>query len=335
MRRPLFPSRARSKPRVWSPVAIVLVAFATSARADDASQWVAHVAQAARQLNYTGTVVNQIVTPNGGAKFEMFSLVHMNENGREYEKLVSLDGPAREVVRSMGEVRLYFPDSKIVRVVPRTFRNAFPSLSPEQQKSLTQYYDFKIVSGERVNGHAAEIAVFEPKDGFRFGHRFWSDSATGLLLKARMTNERGEVIEQFAFTDITVNAKVSRAMVEPSWPAVPPDWQVMETAAGDVAPNETGWAVTRVPPGFSKVTEGFRQLRGHRDPVAHLVFSDGLVAISVFVEPFTAAPSTLGSKNQGGLNAFSVKVDDQLVTVMGEAPAVTIRQIGNSVVRRQ
>jgi sigma-E factor negative regulatory protein RseB len=149
-------------------VAWALFTFASSARADDAAQWVARVAQAARQLNYVGTIVYQ-----QGARVETSRLTHLSDNGREYEKLVNLDGPAREVVRTLGEVRIYYPDAKMVRIEPRTFRNAFPSLSPEQQKSLTTFYDFRLVTGERVGGHSADVAIFEPKDGLRYGHRFW------------------------------------------------------------------------------------------------------------------------------------------------------------------
>jgi sigma-E factor negative regulatory protein RseB len=312
-----------------APAALLVFTLTPAARAEDAAQWLARVGQAARQMNYIGTIVYQ-----RGGRVETSRIVHMYDNGREAEKLVSLDGPAREVVRSQNEVRFYYPELKVVRVEPRTFKNAFPSLSAEQQKSLAQFYDFKIVAGERVGGKAAVIAVFEPRDGLRYGHQFWSDSATGLLLKARVMNERGEVVEQFAFTDLSVNAKIDRAMVEPSWPQVPPDWQVKETSAGDVAPHETGWTVSRVPPGFTKIMEGFRKLRGRREPVAHLVFSDGLVAISVFVEPVAAAPAPTGMTQQGGLNVYSVKQNDHLVTVLGEAPGVTVRQIGNSIARR-
>ncbi len=49
--------------------------------------------------------------------------------GSEFEKLVNLEGPAREVIRRNGEVRCYYPDAKVIRIEPRTFRNAFPSLS--------------------------------------------------------------------------------------------------------------------------------------------------------------------------------------------------------------
>jgi sigma-E factor negative regulatory protein RseB len=312
-----------------APAALLLFTLAPATRAEDAAQWLARVGQAARQMNYVGTIVYQ-----RGGRVETSRIVHMYDNGREWEKLVSLDGPAREVVRTQNEVRFYYPEAKIVRVEPRTFKNAFPSLSAEQQKSLTQFYDFRIIAGERIGGKAAVIAVFEPRDGLRYGHQFWSDSATGLLLKARVMNERGEVVEQFAFTDLLVNAKIERAMVEPSWPQVPPDWTVKETSAGDVALHETGWTVSRVPPGFTKIMEGFRKLRGRRDPVAHLVFSDGLVAISVFVEPSVSGAAPPGMTQQGGLNVYSVKQNDHLVTVLGEAPGVTVRQIGNSIAKR-
>jgi sigma-E factor negative regulatory protein RseB len=98
--------------------------------------------------------------------------------------------------------------------------------------------------------------------------------------------------------------------------------------------QDTGWVVTRIPPGFSKIVEGYRKLRGRREPVAHLVFSDGLVSISVFVEPLMSSSPPAGVLRQGGLNVYSLRQDDYLITVMGETPGATVRQIAHSVVRR-
>ena len=311
--------------------ALLLLALSQVVHAEDAAQWLARAAQAARTLNYVGTIVYQI-----GPKTETSRLAHLVDNGVELEKLVNLDGPAREVVRTQSEVRYYYPDQKTVKVEPRTFRNVFPSLSPEQQRSLSQFYDFRVVTGERVGGRAAEVVSFEPRDGLRYAHRFWSDTATGLLLKARVMNERGDVVEQFAFTDLSVNAAVDRALVDPSWPKAPPDWTVREASGGDVKQQDTGWIVARIPPGFAKIMEGVRKLRGRPDPVAHLVFSDGLVAISVFVEPLPPPPTpSTGSQQQGGLSIYSVRLDDHLITAIGEAPGVTVRQIANSVQPRR
>ncbi len=295
----------------------------------EAMQWLARAAQAARSLNYTGTIVYQ-----SGGRVETWRLVHQNEGGIELEKLTSLDGPAREVIRSAEEVRYFYPEAKLVRVEPRTFRNVFPSLSADQVRNLTHYYNYRAVSGERIAGHAARIVAFEPKDGLRYGHKFWSDTATGLLLKAQLLNEKGEVVEQFSFTDVAVNARIDRDMVKPSFPPVPADWEVRESSRNDVANDDTGWAVSRLPPGFAKIMEGYRKLRGKREPVAHIVFSDGLVAVSVFIEPMNVTQTQIGLSRQGGLNIYTLRNDAFLVTVLGEVPPVTIRQIAQSVARR-
>ena len=43
------------------------------------------------------------------------------------------------------------------------------------------------------------------------------------------------------------------------------------------------------------------------------------------------SPATL---RQGALNVYSLKLDDHLVTVLGEVPVATVRQIAQSVARR-
>ena len=132
---------------------------------------------------------------------------------------------------------------------------------------------------------------------------------------------------------MTIDARIDRDIVKPTWPVAPPGWQVRQLGPGEGDATDTGWTVSRIPPGFVKIVEGFRRLRGARE-VAHLVYSDGLVAVSVFVEPVGGAPHPIGLSTQGGINVYVRQLDDNLVTVLGEVPAVTVRQIANSVARR-
>jgi sigma-E factor negative regulatory protein RseB len=316
--------------RPVATIAFAALAIAPAALAEDASAWLARAAVAAKDLNYVGTIVYQ-----RGPRVEISRLVHLNDRGNELEKLVNVDGPAREVIRSQGEVRYYYPDAKLIRVEPRAFRNAFPSLSIQEQKALTDYYDVRKAEVARVAGLDAQAWEFEPKDGLRFGHKFWVDAATGLLLKARIINDRGEIVEQFAFNDLAIGAKVDREMVRPTWNAAPPDWHVLQSALGDIDSRDTGWVVGRLPPGFSKIVEGYRTLRDRREPVVHLVYTDGLVAVSVFIEKVEATrPRPVGHSHQGSINVFVRPVDDRVVTALGEVPSATVRQIANSVARR-
>ncbi len=143
------------------------------------------------------------------------------------------------------------------------------------------------------------------------------------------------MIEQFAFTDLAIGARIDRDMVKPSWSATPADWQLKQGgSAGDAVLHDTGWVVNRVPPGFAKIGESFRLLRGKRDPVAHLVYSDGLVAVSVFIEPLSTTPRSGGLHAAGRPQRLQLRLGDYLVTVLGEAPARTVRQIAYSVARR-
>ena len=180
-----------------------------------------------------------------------------------------------------------------------------------------------------------QVVVFEPKDGLRYGHRFWSDGATGLLLKARVLNERGEPIEQFAFTDLTINARIERAMVEPSWPVVPPDWKVLESAAGDVVlagHRLDGRAdAAGIREDHGRLPQAARTPRARR---ASRLFRRPRLRSACSSSRSRRRRRPPGFLQKGGLNVYSVKQDDHLITVMGETPGATVRQIAHSVTRR-
>ena len=259
--------------------------------------------------------------------------MHLNEGGNEFEKLVNLDGPAREVIRSKGEVRCYYPDAKVVRIEPRTFRNAFPSLSAQQQKALTEYYDLRKAEADRVAGLDVQAWIFEPKDGLRYGQKLWFERVTGLLLKARIS-ERAQRTRRAVYVHRHDDRRQDRSRHgEADLAPEPPAWQIRDAGPVETDATDTGWVVRGAPPGFSRVAEGYRTLRGKRSPVAHIVYSDGLVAVSVFVEPASGV-HPVGLLQQGSVNVFVRDADGYVVTVLGEAPATTIRQIANSVTHR-
>jgi negative regulator of sigma E activity len=47
-----------------------------------------------------------------------------------------------------------------------------------------------------------------------------------------------------------------------------------------------------------------------------------------------ATPHPIGPLTQGGINVYIRPLDEYLVTVLGETPPGTVRQIANSVTRR-
>lgn len=302
------------------------LAFAETGAPVSGVAWLQKVANAARSLNYTGTFVYQY-----GDQVETSRIWHSVEGTRELEKLEVLDGPAREVIRTDDEVLCFYPDIKTVRVDKRRSK-PFPALLPEQLPSLTEYYTVRLGDKERVAGRDAQLLVLEPKDGLRYGHKFWADSATGLLLKARMINERKETVEQFAFTQVSIGGEVDKEALKPKYDAQGPGWTRDSSGIAEAAATDSGWIVGSFPAGFRKIMETKRKLPGRPTPVSHIVYSDGLAAISIFIEPLGAnARPVHGVSHQGAINIYSRPVADHMVTVLGEAPSATVVQMGRSV----
>ena len=68
----------------------------------------------------------------------------------------------------------------------------------------------------------AQALILEPRDEYRYGHKLWAELRSGLLLKARMLNENHQVIEQFHFTQVQINAPLTlRRRSSPAFPLPP------------------------------------------------------------------------------------------------------------------
>jgi sigma-E factor negative regulatory protein RseB len=302
---------------------------AAPAGAEDATAWLQRAADAARTLHYTGMIVYQ-----RGSNLEVSRLFHFSDASGEYEKVVSLAGPPAEIVRTNDEVACFYPDAKAVQLEPRSVHSFYPSLLPKQIATLRQNYSFQKAEQERIAGLQAQAYLFQPKDNLRYAQKLWADMASGLLLKARMLNEHNDPIEQFVFYEIQIGAKLDRDAVKATYAGNSPGWQVSSIDAGIGAVQNTGWEVKNLPPGYSKVSEGYRNLPGRQEPVAHLIFSDGLVSISVFIERLTGTPRRLGLQQEGTMNMFFRQWEDYLITVLGRAPGAAVRNIAFSVNRR-
>lgn len=289
----------------------------------EALAWLQKIASAARELSYSGTFVYQ-----HGDHVETSRITHYVDRTGEIERLETLDGPKREIIRNQDEIITYFAESRVIKRERRAARRTFPALLPEQLSTLTEFYNVRKGGQERIAGFDAQALVLDPRDEFRYGHKLWADVNSGLLLKAKMVNDRHQVVEQFHFTQLSIGPvskdQVRAGFVIPPLSARPPD-----PYAG---PSETGWVVRNQPAGFRKIIEMLRQRHDGKGQVAHLVYSDGLAAVSVFIEPL---PSTRqvpeGLLHQGAVHIYSRSMSDHLVTVLGETPAATVMQMANSV----
>lgn len=293
----------------------------------DVVSWLQKIAAAAKQLNYTGTFVYQ-----SGNHVETSRILHMVDQSGEHEKLETLDGLPREVIRNNEEIQCYLPDSKTVKVEKRRIAGAsFPALLPVQLSSLTENYVIRKGEQERIAGYDCQVLILEPKDGLRYGHKLWAEANSGLLLKATVL-DKNKVVEQFSFTQVSIGNPIDKELLKPKYAGKGADWHWDNSSLSNVASVDLGWQVKTQLPGFKKIMETRRTLPGKTFPVGQIVFSDGLVAVSVFIEPLNAnAKPVQGLSSQGAIHVYTRPVADHMVTVVGETPAATVMQIGDSV----
>jgi sigma-E factor negative regulatory protein RseB len=78
-------------------------------------------------------------------------------------------------------------------------------------------------------------------------------------------------------------------------------------------------------------------VQGKSGPVTHVIFSDGLAFVSLFIEhvakPTKEKPTPKNVLTTTGNTSFYANVNSgHLVTVMGDVPEATVVQIANAVV---
>ncbi|HCA27422.1 MAG TPA: transcriptional regulator [Betaproteobacteria bacterium] len=289
--------------------------------------WLHRIATAAHRLNYTGIFVYQ-----HGSHVEASRITHLLDASGEYEKLEALDGTPREIIRSNNQVFCYLPGKNAVIVEKRRTVKPFPALLPKQLSDLSANYAVKLGGVERVAGYDCRVIFLSPRDHYRYAHTLWAEAHSGLLLKANMRDGKNRLVDQFAFTQVTIGGPIDKAIFNPKPAAGAQVWKLPAAVNDQPAAGGGEWAITGLPPGFIKVLDVMRRMPGKRQPVRHIAYSDGLVAVSVFIAPENKhANLRQGLSRQGVINIDSRMLARHQVTVLGEVPVATIEKIAGSI----
>ncbi len=291
--------------------------------------WLKKMHSAVHALNYEGIFVysqhNQLSS---------MKIIHSVDDKGEHERLISMDGSGREVIRDNNKVTCYLPDRHSVVVEKSPPGNNFPPRFPIDIQSLEKNYYLSLAGKGKVAGYISQKITILPKDKFRYGYHLWVEEKTGLLLKTHLVVEDDTPIEQFMFTQLRFHNQIPETLLQPGVDSSKFKWYESPTkkqqAPGKIKIN---WQVKKLPSGFHQDMERMTTLPENLMPVEHLIFSDGLATVSVFIEDMMDSENNLrGGSHMGAVHAFGRAVGDHYVTVIGEVPYVTVKMIGESIV---
>jgi sigma-E factor negative regulatory protein RseB len=264
--------------------------------------------------------------------------------GSVTERLQSLDGSGREFVRNNDELTCYLPDQHTVLVEPRPEHGPFLGSLPQFGLGVNEFYRIESLPAARILGRAARVIAVTPKDQFRFGYRLWLDEKTAMPLKTQLCDSRGQVIEQIFFARLEMPESIPDSALAPAVRTEGMRWVRQGPSHDTASPALSAFRARELPPGFHLTIAGAQTIGGATAPASHLVYSDGLATVSVFVEApppnapgadanaaAPAEPPMQGLARVGSGYAYSTVVQGHQVTAVGEVPAQTVEFIAHSV----
>jgi sigma-E factor negative regulatory protein RseB len=301
---------------------------ASSLAQADPDEWLERMSVVVGTADYEGTVIR---LQNG--KADTLKVAHKIVDGVVNEKLISLEGNGLEIIRIGNEVHCILPDKKYVLVEEWSNQSTFFSALPSNVVRYGPQYNLSLVREDRVAGRSSVMLAIRPHDEFRYGHRIWLDNQNSFPLKTELVDVNGEVIEQIKFADIRFGDSVAENILAPSVNIDSFTWYT-EPSHSQVIAVETDWNSDDLPAGFQVVSAIKEQKDEASESVTHIVFSDGLANVSVFVaensDKESAGPSRVGTSN-----SYSLKQGDYHITAVGKVPLTTVRRIATSMSRGQ
>jgi sigma-E factor negative regulatory protein RseB len=298
--------------------------------------WLERTQQATSRRAYTGT----FVVSSSGSSMVAARIWHVCDGAQQLERVENLTGAPRTTLRKNADTVTFLPASRTALLEKRADAIGFPALLKGDVQGLDKRYQLQAQADDRVAGVETHVALIRPVDGWRFGYRAWTEKNTGLLVQLQTLDAAGQVLEQAAFTELTLDAPV-RADKLAGMMADTQGWRIEVPALVQTSASTEGWQIRGLPAGFRPVSCHKRPSpAGGGDAGAPLtlmqwVFTDGLATVSLFVEPFDSARHRReGHTSRGATQIWVTRKGAWWVTAVGEVPLVTLTHLTKGLDRR-
>jgi sigma-E factor negative regulatory protein RseB len=282
-------------------------------------KWLQDMRQAAGILSYQGTMVYL-----QDRRMETFQIFHGVIDGVERERMLSTSSPMREIIRNAQKVTCYFPDSKTVAVDQKSTRRSILVDVPENVSALSKLYDFKLGTTMVLAQKQARLISITPKDDMRYSRHLWVDVISKLPLKLELLDGDNQSVEQIVYTELNVHPSLSANSFAAT---THPDesWNTKEHQL--LSAESLQWTLNSVPDGFHLVSYSRLKRGMYNSEIDYILLSDGFASVSIYIDQVKGESTATLPRKLGAVNSVSRRLDDYLITVMGEVPEKTVQAI--------
>jgi sigma-E factor negative regulatory protein RseB len=300
--------------------------------------WLMRIHEAASHRNFQGTFI-----VSAGGAVSSARIAHYCEGPNQFERIDSLDGKMRHVFRYNELVHTLWPQAHVAMVEQRDLINSFPALLQVGDDRIADFYDVQPAGLDRVAGHEASLLIVRPRDAWRYGYRLWAEKTSGLLLRADVLSEKGELLETSAFSDVSINVRAQPEQVLQPMRKLE-GYRVVKPALKPTQLDAEGWTMRQPVAGFRQVSCVRRPLDSMGDggppsggaDAVQAIYSDGLTYVSVFIEPYSPERHTRQMLTTiGATQTLMRRQGEWWITVVGDVPAATLNAFASGLDRKK
>ncbi|MEE9448264.1 MAG: MucB/RseB C-terminal domain-containing protein [Arenicellales bacterium] len=326
-------------------VALFNIAGAANAKPMTGEQWLQEMSVAADTLNYSG----EFVLVKGG-QLSSLEINHMQGKGGSLQKIMSLNGSMREIIQKEDEIACVLPDEGMGVKEKKQSKALFNVDVSQNLERISAHYVVEKLGDSRVANRDCKQLKISAKDQYRYGYLLCIDLETYLLLRSELIGVNEQVLESYMFVDVEFNqltendfhsgtdAKSLKWMSDQKADSkAHEDKRLIEAVVEQVTVDQahSAWTLQTNPTGFEIEQTIERMSPVLNADITHLVLSDGLAKVSVFITP--AQVSLLKNEKvddsiqMGSLNSHIRQIDAYNITAIGEVPLDTVKLLAEQV----
>jgi sigma-E factor negative regulatory protein RseB len=305
---------------------VLLLGVSLSAVAEEsepAKVWLERLSNSLNKLNFSTSFV--VVKNNQTQPYHWFHGV--DDNGNELEILSSLNGPRRDILRKGNVVSYIEPELPPYSVSSQKISGPIPSILAGNISELEISYDFISVGRSRILGRPAQLIRIEAKNTHRHAYWLWLDQQTSMLLKLSIVTKEGQALEHIQFTHLDITDKPSESVLQLHETELP----VLVDIPVNYQKQKLQWDVNWLPEGFKQINSNRHKISMTKQPVEFMLFSDGLVDISVYVNASKEKQRNADFAKDGATLVLNQVNEGIEVSVVGKIPSKTAKRIAESI----
>jgi sigma-E factor negative regulatory protein RseB len=305
---------------------VLLLSISLSAVAEEsepAKVWLERLSSSLNKLNFSTSFV--VVKNNQAQPYHWFHGV--DEYGKELEILSLLNGPRRDILRKDNVVSYIEPELPPYSVTSQKISGPIPAILAGDISQLEKIYDFISVGRSRILGRPAQLIRIEPKNVHRYAYWLWLDQQSSMLLKLSIVTKQGQQLEQIQFTHLDITDKPSESVLQLHETELP----VLVDIPEAYQQQELQWDVNWLPDGFKQINSNRHEISLTKQPVEFVLFSDGLVDISIYVNASKEKQRNADFAMEGATLVLNQVNDGIEVSVVGKIPSKTAKAIADSI----